>query len=68
MHTTSLVTDHPEVSRTDIITASGIDPDEDGELSDVMVDGVRLYGIDSDGDGNIDYVVSEELDVEIAEE
>jgi len=51
-----------------VITASGIDPDQDGNLQDVQTDGARIYGLDTTGDGNIDELVVEELDVEVVDE
>ena len=56
----------PNVTRTEVVTASGIDP-EDGNFKDVEASGVRLYGLDTTGDGVIDDLVAEELDVEVVE-
>jgi hypothetical protein len=56
----------PNVTRTEVVTASGIDP-VDGEYQDVETSGVRLFGLDSSGDGVIDEVVAEELDVEVVQ-
>jgi hypothetical protein len=50
------------------MTASGISPDEDGNLTDIETSGVRLYGLDTTGDGEIDEVVVEEIDVEVVDE
>ncbi len=56
----------PNITRTEVVTASGIDPDE-GRFRDVEASGVRLYGIDTTGDGVIDDLVAEELEVEVVE-
>ena len=57
----------PNVTRTEVVTASGIDPDEGG-YRDVEASGVRLYGLDTTGDGVIDDMVAEEIEVEVVDE
>ena len=57
----------PNVTRTEVVTASGIDPDN-GRFRDVEASGVRLYGLDTTGDGVIDDLVAEELEVEVVED
>jgi hypothetical protein len=57
----------PNVTRTEVVTASGIDPIE-GKFQDVQSAGVRLFGLDTTGDGVIDDVMAEELDVEVVED
>lgn len=57
----------PNVTRTDVVTASAIDP-KDGHFQDVETAGVRIYGLDTTGDGVIDEVSAEELDVEVVED
>jgi hypothetical protein len=58
----------PDVVRTDVISASGIDPDEDGELRDVEVGAARIYAMDTTGDGNLDDISVEEIDIEVVTE